>query len=71
MIASALLFGAVFWIIGWFSQRRYFAFMNEQRKIYDAKGEAHEATGDANTKAIEENTAAIRDLIRKLDERTP
>ncbi|WP_442580609.1 hypothetical protein ACSBOB_00985 [Mesorhizobium sp. ASY16-5R] len=45
--------------------------MNEQRKIYDAKGEAHEATGDANTKAIEENTAAIRDLIRKLDERTP
>jgi Flp pilus assembly protein protease CpaA len=27
--------------------------------------------GEANTKAVEENTAAIRELIRKLDERKP
>ena len=43
----------------------------EPDKIGPGRPPDYYQVGIDNTKAVEENTAAIRDLIRKLDERAP
>lgn len=60
----ASAFGASFWFAGWLHRRQGAATVQKNIEAYNTMN----AAGDANTKAIEENTAAIRELIRKLDE---
>lgn len=63
-IIYASIFALAFYAFSWLTRWLY----RGERAAAEANRKASLATGNANTKAVEDNTAAIRELIRKLDE---
>ena len=63
-IMYASIFALAFYGFSWLNRWLYRA----ERAAAEANRKVSLATGNANTRAVEENTAAIRELIKKLDE---